>query len=57
MVELLMKRNDVTFSSTITSDKLFNGNLLSLFRKYLDTKKRPYTSKNKEGMESFFCQI
>ena len=55
MVELLMKRNDVTFSSTITSDKLFNGNLLSLFRKYLDTKKRPYTSKNKEGMESFLC--
>ena len=32
MVELLMKRNDVTFSSTITSDKLFNGNLLSLFK-------------------------
>ena len=58
MVELLMKRNDVTFSSTITSDKLFNGNLLSLFRKYLDTKKRLYTSKNKEEMESFFfCQI
>ena len=57
MVELLMKRNDVTFSSTITSDKLFNGNLLSLFRKYLDTKKRLNTSKNKEGMESFFCQI
>ena len=27
-----MKRNDVTFSSTITSDKLFNGNLLSLFK-------------------------
>lgn len=28
-----MKRNDVTFSSTITSDKLFNGNLLSFFLK------------------------
>ena len=39
MIEFLMKRNDVTSSSTITSDKLFNCNLLSLFRYYLQEKK------------------
>ena len=39
MIEFLMKRNDVTSSSTITSDKLFNCNLLSLFRLYLQEKK------------------